>query len=200
MKQAHKPQSNTSSIHSSLKVVSIRYEKLVPRHSFPRKKLTLWSSLLRNPVDLWIEILLIEIHTALPIMSYPNQIRIHLTVTHTSHGIEITFIFFRDGKEHDQCSNITYCRLKICVYSGCFKLIKTEMYPHSTGRRSCLHHKQWALWPGNSGQPVLPRISKVSKKKQIDEQTIYCCQLFSNPPEKLSAFASALLDIWCYPA
>ena len=164
-------------------IVSTRYQKLVPRHSFPRKKLTLWSSLLRNPVDLWIEILLIEIHTALPIMSYPNQIRIHLTVTHTSHGIEITFTFFRDGKEHDQCSNITYCRLKICVYSGCFKLIKTEMYPHSSGRRSCLHHKQWALWPGHSGQPVLPRISKVSQQKQIGEQTIYCCQLFSNPPE-----------------
>ena len=119
--------------------------------------------------------------------------------THTQ-GIEITFTFFRDSREHNQCSNITYCRLKICVYSGCFKSIKTEMYPHSTGRRSCLHHKQWALWPGNSGQPVLPRISKVSKKKQIGEQTIYCCQLFSNPPEKLSAFASALLDIWCYPA
>ena len=39
------------------------------------------------------------------------------------------------------------------------------MYPHSTGRRSCLHHKQWALWPGHGGQPVLPRISKVSKKQ-----------------------------------
>ena len=146
-------------------ILSTRYEKLVPRHSFPRKKLTLWSSLLRNPVELWIEILLIEIHTALPIMSYPNQIRIHLTVTHTSHRIEITFTFFRDGKEHDQCSKMTYCRLKICVYSGCFKLIKTEMYPHSSGSCSCLHHKQWALWPGHSGQPVLPRISKVSQKQ-----------------------------------
>ena len=88
-----------STPRSMVLIVSTRYEKLVPRHSFPRKKLTLWSSLLRNPVELWIEILLIEIHTALPIMSYPNQIRIHLTVTHTlteSKSLSLSFVVVKN--------------------------------------------------------------------------------------------------------